>query len=181
MATIFRPPSILDKQRLQTGPSLGLFGSIEMDTAVKWQDFCEKRLEPHDIDIYNPRRNDWNSTWKQDIENAEFKGQVTWELTVLENTNVKLFYFDPSTKSPVTLMELGLAKIDSDVVVCCPPGFWRKGNVDIVCERYGIRQEPTLEDALFDCVSRLRMYHNLIGGPYKYEDDRSVEPAIEEL
>ena len=27
--------------------------------------------------------------------------------------------------------------------MCCPEGFWRKGNVDIVCERFGI---PCVED-----------------------------------
>jgi hypothetical protein len=24
------------------------------------------------------------------------------------------------------------------LLVCCPEGFWRKGNVEIVCARYGV-------------------------------------------
>jgi len=61
-------------------------------------------------------------------------------------------YFDSNTKSPITLLELGLfTKVDKHlgttqkVVVCCPEGFYRKGNVDIVCERYNIIQVPTLD------------------------------------
>jgi len=33
-------------------------------------------------------------------------------------------------------------------MVCCPEGFWRKGNVDIVCQRFGIRQFLKLEDVI---------------------------------
>ena len=36
-------------------------------------------------------------------------------------------------------MELGYVVRDAcsyqEVIVCCPEGFWRKGNVDIICER----------------------------------------------
>jgi len=56
-------------------------------------------------------------------------------------------YFDPNTKSPITLLELGLFTVvdrvvKQKIIVCCPTGFWRKGNVDVVCRRYGIKQVP---------------------------------------
>jgi hypothetical protein len=54
-------------------------------------------------------------------------------------------YFDPATKAPVTLLELGLAAESGKTVVCCPDGFWRKGNVDIVCKRYRIPLVPDLK------------------------------------
>jgi len=47
-------------------------------------------------------------------------------------------YFDPNTKSPISLLELGLHANSGKMIVCCPKGFWRKGNVDIVCERYDV-------------------------------------------
>jgi hypothetical protein len=79
-------------------------------------------------------------------------------------------------------MELGSCRFNPDVVVCCPQGYHRKGNVDIFCKRYGIHQEPTLEDALFDCISRLRNYHELKGEPFKYSvAAKAAEPLIEEL
>lgn len=47
-------------------------------------------------------------------------------------------YFDPNTLSPITLLELGLHAASGKLIVCCPDGFWRKGNVRIVCERFNI-------------------------------------------
>ncbi len=49
-------------------------------------------------------------------------------------------YFDPDTKSPITLLELGLIVRDKPtrLIVYCPEGFYRKGNVDIICRKYKI-------------------------------------------
>lgn len=50
-------------------------------------------------------------------------------------------YFDPSTKSPISLLELGILTANPNkLLVCCPEGFWRKGNVDVVCRKYNIHQ-----------------------------------------
>jgi hypothetical protein len=43
----------------------------------------------------------------------------------------------PDTKAPISLLELGLFARSDRVVVGCPDGFWRRGNVEIVCQRYG--------------------------------------------
>jgi len=59
-----------------------------------------------------------------------------------------LMYFDPKTKSPISLLELGLFANSNKLIVVCPKGFWRKGNVDIVCRRYEIEQAETIENAI---------------------------------
>jgi hypothetical protein len=66
----------------------------------------------------------------------------------LEECEKAIVYFAPETKAPITLLELGLLaqmKEPQDVLVVCPEGFYRKGNVDIVCDRYGIKQYKTLD------------------------------------
>jgi len=55
-------------------------------------------------------------------------------------------YFVPGTKSPITLLELGLLHDAISLVVCCPNGFWRKGNVDIVCRKFAIPQVKSIDD-----------------------------------
>ena len=57
-------------------------------------------------------------------------------------------YFAPDTKSPISLLELGLFADRKDMIVVCPDGFWRKGNVEFVCKEYGIPLLNTLEDGL---------------------------------
>ena len=93
----------------------------------------------------NPRRDDWDSSWRQQIGDGQFREQVDWELAAQEAADRILMYFSPGTKSPITLLELGLAARTGKLIVCCPDGFWRKGNVDVVCARYGVEQVADLD------------------------------------
>lgn len=121
-----------------------LAGSIEMDKAENWQVKLANRLKQIDrTTILNPRRKEWNANLKQDINEPEFNEQVNWELDGIEESDTVIFYFDPNTKSPISLLELGLVSSlpVENVIVCCPEGFWRKGNVDIVCDRMKNRKQ----------------------------------------
>jgi len=125
-----------------------LAGSIEMGVAEKWQEKVIAALSDKPIRFLNPRREDWDSSWKQDIHNDNFVEQVVWELSSLELAQIVIMYFDPNTKSPISLLELGLHAKEQKLVVLCPEGFWRKGNVDVVCEYYGINQVDTFDELI---------------------------------
>jgi hypothetical protein len=144
MKVIKPPEAIPDKM---DKPSVFLAGSIEMGEAEEWQAMIEGELEDMDIIVLDPRRDDWDPTWEQSKDNPEFRGQVEWELEGLLGADVVAIYFDPNTKSPITLLELGLLsdRPNQDILVCCPDGYWRKGNVDIVCEAFEIEQVETIE------------------------------------
>jgi hypothetical protein len=132
-----------------------LAGSIEMGKAVQWQELVTAAFKSKDVTILNPRRDDWDSTWVQSKDNKQFRQQVEWELAAMEAADIIAMYFDPKTQSPITLLELGLYAVEgSKLIVCCPEGFWRKGNVDIVCERYRVPQAKDLED-LIEMVWRI--------------------------
>ena len=119
------------------GIKIFLAGSIEMGTAELWHDKVVKALTNIQGVIYNPRRDDWDSSWEQKKTNPQFNEQVTWELNQIKKSDIVFFYFDPNTKSPITLLELGLVlSTKKMVIVVCPEGFYRKGNVDITCEMF---------------------------------------------
>ena len=141
MATIIKPPSLL-----QDGFSVFIAGSIELGIAENWQTILEQGLSHTGIIIFNPRRDNWESSWIQRRDNSQFREQVEWELNAMEMANVIAMYLEPGTKSPVSMLELGLYARSGKMIVCCPDGFWRKGNVDIVCAKYGIEQVETLND-----------------------------------
>ena len=67
---------------------------------------------------------------------------------MLEKADKIIVYFDPETDAPITLLEFGKYANSGKLIVCCPKGFWRKGNVDIVCERENIKQVDTLEELI---------------------------------
>lgn len=125
-----------------------LAGSIEMGTARPWQAEAVQALSDLDVVILNPRRDDWDADWIQDKENPQFHEQVAWELRALESSDHILMYYDPETKSPISMMEEGLFARSGKLVVVCPDGFWKKGNIDIVCETYGIPEFKTLGQAI---------------------------------
>jgi len=137
---IIYPPNPIPEK----GNTIFLAGSIEQDSAVNWQDNIIQHIDNEHLIILNPRRADWDKNWKEEIENPQFFEQVEWELKGQERANLIVMYFDPKTQSPISLLELGLFAQTKKMLVCCPKGFWKKGNVDIVCRRYKIPQVETL-------------------------------------
>jgi hypothetical protein len=142
-------------QRMNAGNQIVVFlaGSIEMGAAKEWQqqaiDLFDSMIpeeQRSDYLILNPRRPDWDSSWKQEYEDPQFYQQVKWELKGLKEADYVLVYFDPATKSPISLLELGA--FYNKAVVVCPEGFWRKGNIDIFCEEFNVKQVPDLKSAV---------------------------------
>ena len=129
------------------GKKLFLGGSIELGKATDWQRKVVCMLKDTDLTILNPRRENWGK-WEQSVENPEFRAQVEWELSSQEIADRILMYFEPGTLSPVSIAELGLFAKTGKLVVVCPDGFWRKGNIDIICRRYGVRQSGSIDDAI---------------------------------
>ena len=158
-ATVITAPNSLIEARKQkqanpnSSSSIRIFlaGSIEMGTATLWQDAFIKNYREstysHTI-IMNPRRPDWDSTWEQSYQNGNFYQQVNWELDALDLATHIVMYFDPATKSPISLLELGLYAASKKLMVICPDGYWKKGNVDVVCDRYDISQFNSMEEIL---------------------------------
>jgi hypothetical protein len=94
----------------------------------------------------------WNdaSSWSQRADDPQFSEQVSWELDMLDAADVVVMYFAPGTKSPVSLLELGLCARSGKLKVCCPEGFWRCGNVEMVCQRNRIPLFGSLDDLIAD-------------------------------
>ncbi len=132
---------------------LFLGGSIDMGAAELWQDRLTQDLEDYDsLVLLNPRRDDWDSSWLQDpTPGTQFYEQVDWELRAQYEADLIVYYFAADSKAPITLLELGLFAAEH-VLVCCPPSFYRYGNVKMVCDRYNIDIVESYEEM----VSHLR-------------------------
>ena len=152
-----KAPRELSLGELGLNTTVFLAGSIEMGKAQEWQQAVINACKDLEIIFYNPRRDDWDSSWTQCISNPEFNEQVTWELDKIDSSEAVIFYFDPDTTSPVTLLELGYVIGDAtkEVIVCCPDGYFRRGNIEIMCERSGIPFVNTLEDLIGELRERI--------------------------
>ena len=161
--TTYKPPCSLYRLKLRQRFSVFLAGSIEMGSAPNWQAGLEHQLKDLDLDLYNPRRDDWDPSWIQSSDNPVFREQVEWELFGLEQASLIVLYLAPGTLSPISLLEFGrwAALEPGKTIVCCPEGFYRKGNIDIVCDRYGVLQAETLLELESLIRDRYQLFKNL--------------------
>jgi len=145
---IYTPPQNI-ALRDRDKNSVFLAGSIENNFCFDWQTPLAEWFLSKNYNVFNPRRKDWDSTWIQSYENAQFSQQVRWELNALDKADLIIMYLDPATKSPISLLELGLHANSKKLLVVCPDGFYRKGNVDVVCDMYDI--------PLFNSIDELKL------------------------
>lgn len=64
----------------------------------------------------------------------------------LEKADVIVLFFQAGTMSPISLLELGMHAQSGKLLVCCPEGYWRRGNVQVVCHRSGVPLVGTKEE-----------------------------------
>lgn len=154
---IFYPPEKFVFKN-KTSPTIFLGGSIEMGKAIDWQSKVANDLEQFNVTLLNPRRKDWDSSWKQDPDFAPFKEQVTWELNAIKMCDIVIINFCSGTMSPISLLELGIVLSSAGALyrpfVCCPKDFYRYGNVKITCDMYNVK----VYDNLDDLISELKTY-----------------------
>lgn len=128
-----------------------LAGTIDMGNSENWQaKFIDNFCNYSNIDFYNPRRDDWDCTWNQSLDDINFVNQVNWELNSMDYANIIIFNFLPNSKSPVTMLELGLHASSGKCFVCCPKEFYRSGNVHIICDRFDIPLFENIEDLIIN-------------------------------
>ncbi|KAJ7018891.1 hypothetical protein C8F04DRAFT_1149825 [Mycena alexandri] len=108
------------------GRSIFLAGSIEMGSVEDWQTLLAAKLSHLPITIMNPRRDAWDGSWEQDISNPMFKQQVDWEL-------------DSQDRADVIAMD-----------------FTAGGNVQIICDRFGVELVDTMEQLTERVIKKLK-------------------------
>ena len=126
-------------------PTVFLAGTIDMGNSENWQKKTIQTLDETLINciVYNPRR----ETWPDDNSN-EFERQVNWEQDMLEGSDIIFMYIAGTSKSPITLLELGEFLTSGKLIVVCEEDFYRYGNVRIMCERFAIPLYNDYEDGL---------------------------------
>lgn len=127
--------------------SIFLAGTIDMGASEDWQKKITEVLADYNIVVYNPRRDDWDASWVQSASSEQFRKQVCWEQRALRDARLRIFVILGNSKSPITLLELGQF-IDEPGIVCCEPDFYRRGNVEIVCNLAGMPLVSSIDELI---------------------------------
>ena len=141
MITVVKSPTIHVPTVGQKTVFLG--GTIDMGKSLDWQTLLITLLKKQvkkDTVIYNPHRDHWDATWKQEPGDNPFTEQVNWEMDYLASSDINVFYYAPNSKSPITLLEMGwsVSRPQQKKIVFCRDNYSRHGNVKIFCDRANI-------------------------------------------
>ena len=121
-------------------PIVFLGGAIDNGAARDWQKEFVHEFKDDNVIFLNPRRKQWDASWEQTIHNPKFKEQVVWELKAQHLADINVYYIPKDSKAPITLLEIGLfsRQYNSKIAICCEPGYWRRGNLEVISEYYSI-------------------------------------------
>lgn len=122
-----------------------LAGTIDSGNSENWQKelsnyllsdkyLKHKYLRHNNVVIFNPRRDEW----PKDSDHEEIEKQIKWELKHLDESDLIIMNILSDSKSPISLMEIGLYAQSKKLVVFCTPDFYRYDNVKLVCKKYDI-------------------------------------------
>ncbi|KAH8752051.1 hypothetical protein F5883DRAFT_527723 [Diaporthe sp. PMI_573] len=144
-----------DADQLPRYPTRSIF--LAGPTEIPWRPgfifALRQRLTTTSTTIFDPFQPRWDSTWKEDVDrDPRFAAQVDWELTAQDKATAVAVFFHADSKAPVSLLELGLCARSGKAVVGCEPGYWKRGNVQAVCRRYGVPLADSL-DGLADMAA----------------------------
>ena len=139
---IFTPETFKIKSKKKDNKSVFLAGTIDNGDSLNWQDKTIIELMNlgfDNINIYNPRREHWPSEDNHD----EIEYQIKWEQEHLDKSDLIVMVLLDDSKSPISLLEMGLYAKSNKLIVFCTPNFYRWDNVRLTCEKYHI---PLIQD-----------------------------------
>lgn len=145
---VFTPDVVTEQLDEDEYRKIFLAGTIDMGKSIDWQKSTIEWFQSRDSGkyiLYNPRRGKGLSG-----EMSDFEHQVNWELQHLEKADLIIMNILGNSKSPITLLEMGLYMRSGKLHVICEPDFYRYDNVRITCERYGVPLYHSLNDYLND-------------------------------
>lgn len=138
--------------------SVFLAGTTSSTGEPDWRQALAEALSALPITIYNPKRDDWDSTWREDFSDSRWVEQVQWELEMQDKADIVVVFFHGVSPAPISLLELGLCIRMGKAVVCALEGYSKRGNVEAVCRRYGakfVSSEQDLKDAVIERLNQM--------------------------
>ena len=149
-AVVVRAP---ERPELPTAPRIFLAGTTTATKDGDWRERIISRLSEYTVVLLNPKRDDWDCTWREHASDPRWREQIEWELDMQEAASIIAFVFLPETPAPISMLELGMhvASGKRDTMVFSHPDFVKSAYVEAVCKRHGsffCKSENELLEAL---------------------------------
>ena len=114
--------------------SIFLAGTIDNGDSSNWQEELIEKCKDLNVTFFNPRRKEWNP----EATTFDLEYQIKWEQKHLDNADLIIMCLLDNSKSPISLLEMGLYAQSRKLIVFCNPEFYRWDNVRFTCDKYNI-------------------------------------------
>jgi hypothetical protein len=115
-----------------------LAGTIDNGDGSNWHEDLIENCQDLNVTFFNPRRKEWPTSPTRE----EMEYQIKWEQHHLDRADLIIMCLLDNSKSPISLLELGLYAQSKKIIVFCNPAFYRWDNVRLTCEKYKIPLYP---------------------------------------
>lgn len=135
-------------------PKIFLAGTIDNGESANWQEEVIIALETisPEIQIINPRRESWDKSASQKPDNAELVKQIQFELLHLQTADAVLMWLAPESKSPISLLELGIlcgqAHGTNRAIVGTTEDFYRYANIVVTTNAFKVPLVGSLNELI---------------------------------
>ncbi|KAK5996570.1 hypothetical protein PT974_01907 [Cladobotryum mycophilum] len=151
---------------IKSKKSIFLAGTTTQTGEPDWREKLTEALSKYDITIFNPKRDDWDSSWKEDFSDSRWAEQVEWELEMQDKADIVVVFFHGISPAPISLLELGLCVRSGKAIVCALDSYSKRGNVEAVCRRYAAKFVSSMQE-LRDAVIRRLEQDGIVGNEGK--------------
>lgn len=142
---IHRPPQKKIHSLDYTRHRVYLSGAM---TGEDWQSKFTNELDSLRVDVFSPRYPSSHTVTPPD-------GLFEWEIDHMSIANVIAFNFIPDEDCSSALIALGMYAKTDRIIVCCPDGFFKKGDIDALCNREDIPQVDSLDLLIKWTIARI--------------------------
>ena len=119
------------------GKSIFLAGTIDNGNSENWQEQVIDLYKNDEVTFYNPRHINWQPMTSKEMQ-AELDYQILWEQEHLDKADLIVMCLLDDSKSPISLLELGLYSQSKKLIVFCNESFYRYRNIYLTCQKYNI-------------------------------------------
>ncbi len=120
--------------------SIFLAGSMDHKQEGSWRE--EIIAEFGTNDIFDP-----TNTHHDELNTEQMKHHIVWELGALQQSDLILLNFLKESKSPISLVELGMYVTSNKLIFICPKEFYKSDYVHTLCNKYNTPIFNTLNEA----------------------------------
>lgn len=107
-----------------------LAGSIDLNLKNNWRRKVVETIG-NKFDFFDP-----TITNHDQLNDVQMKTHIEWELNALELSDIILLNFLPESKSPISLVELGMYVKTTKLIVVCPDNFYQSRYIKTLCVSY---------------------------------------------